>query len=170
MITQVIFREKPADSSKLHNPEGLFNDQEKKLYNISMVISFASYFYSIFVPLKLGTAWFYVRFLVYLVGVIFGIIAQIEFARPSLNEPATTGVYAISRNPMYLGTFLVYLGIGISCISWIYLLMAVVFIILDNNVFIIAEERWCLEQYGDAYRKYMNRTPRWIGIPKSGKK
>ena len=30
-----------------------------------------------------------------------------------------------------------------------------------------AEERFLLEQYGDAYREYKNRTPRWIRIPKS---
>lgn len=29
-----------------------------------------------------------------------------------------------------------------------------------------AEERYCLYMYGDDYRKYMKRTPRWIGIPK----
>jgi protein-S-isoprenylcysteine O-methyltransferase Ste14 len=28
------------------------------------------------------------------------------------------------------------------------------------------EERELLEKYGDAYRKYMDSTPRWIGIPK----
>jgi len=30
----------------------------------------------------------------------------------------------------------------------------------------IPEERFYLKKYGDAYREYMNRTPRWIGIPK----
>jgi len=29
-----------------------------------------------------------------------------------------------------------------------------------------AEERFCLKQYGDTYREYMNKTPRWLGIPK----
>jgi len=40
-------------------------------------------------------------------------------------------------------------------------------IVSDRGV--IVEERFCLEKYGDAYREYMNRTPRWIGIPKSEK-
>lgn len=31
----------------------------------------------------------------------------------------------------------------------------------------IGEERFCLDYYGDAYRNYMERTPRWIGLPKS---
>jgi protein-S-isoprenylcysteine O-methyltransferase Ste14 len=30
------------------------------------------------------------------------------------------------------------------------------------------EERECLEVYRNTYGEYMNRTPRWAGIPKSG--
>jgi len=33
--------------------------------------------------------------------------------------------------------------------------------------FIYFEEQSCLEKYGDAYHEYMDRTPRYIGIPKS---
>ena len=29
------------------------------------------------------------------------------------------------------------------------------------------EEQDLLEKYGNVYREYMNRTPKWIGIPKS---
>jgi protein-S-isoprenylcysteine O-methyltransferase Ste14 len=172
LIARVFFtgNEKPAESSRSHNPSGLFNIQEKRLYKIAMVITFASYFYSIFLPLRLGPPWFYAGLVVYLVGVLFGIMAQIGFATPPLDEPATKGVYRSSRNPMYFGTFLIYIGISIACLSWIFLLIAVVGMILDNNVFVIAEERWCLEKYGDAYREYMNKTPKWIGIPKSKKR
>ena len=35
--------------------------------------------------------------------------------------------------------------------------------------FIKIEEAQCLGHYGGAYREYMDRTPRWIGIPKSEK-
>jgi len=44
-------------------------------------------------------------------------------------------------------------------------LYSIILIIL-MNILAIPEERFCLEKYGDAYREYMNRTPRWIGIPK----
>ena len=36
--------------------------------------------------------------------------------------------------------------------------------------FIKMEEAFCLGHYGAAYREYMNKTPRWIGIPKSNKR
>ena len=86
-----------------------------------------------------------------------------------LDRPATEGLYRISRNPIYLSTFLIDIGIGIACASWIYLLYAMIEIILQHMT-LGAEERWCLEKYGDAYREYMNRTPKWIGIPKSEKR
>ena len=59
-----------------------------------------------------------------------------------------------------------FIGVGIACASWVYILFAWVWII----VWLIAipyEERDLIEKYSNAYREYMNRTPRWIGIPKS---
>jgi len=53
-------------------------------------------------------------------------------------------------------------------LTWIFLLCAVVWII-SWNIGVINEERFLIEKYGDAYREYMNRTARWIGIPKSTK-
>ena len=58
-----------------------------------------------------------------------------------------------------------HLSIGITCASWIYLICAVVFVIL-LHIGVAPEERFLLEKYGDVYKKYIARTPRWIGIPK----
>ena len=146
-----------------------FNKKEMKLYGISQLIFWASVIYSFFSPLELGTAWFYVGLLVYLFGMILTIVAGTNLDNTPMNRPATEGLYRISRNPIYLGTFMVFIGIGIACASWLFLLLAVVFMIL-YDILIVPEEHWCLEKYGDAYREYMNRTPRWIGIPKSKKK
>jgi len=125
--------------------------------------------YSIFLPLKLDTVWFYVGLPIYLLGVIFSIMAGVSFATTPLDKPVTKGVYRISRNPMDFFGFLIFMGIGIACASWLFLLFLMIGIIVSNRG-AIAEERFCLEKYGDAYREYMNRTPRWIGIPKSEKK
>jgi len=146
-----------------------YNKKEKRLGNILTVIFFASVIYGVFLPLKLWTAWFYVGLSIYLLGVIFLIMAMLNFATTPLDKPVTKGVYHISRHPIYFVGFLTFIGMGIACISWIFLLLAIIFIIL-MNMLVIPEERWCLEKYGDAYREYMNRTPRWIGIPKSDKK
>ena len=146
-----------------------FNEKEKKLYGISQLMFWASVIYSVFLPLKPGTVWFYAGLLVYLFGMIFTIVAGTSLDNTPINRPATEGLYRISRNPIYLGTFLIFIGIGIACASWLFLLLIAVFIVL-YYILIAPEERWCLEKYGDTYREYMIRTPKWIGIPKSEKR
>jgi protein-S-isoprenylcysteine O-methyltransferase Ste14 len=129
-----------------------FNENEKKLYGISQLIFWASVIYSFFLPLKLVTAWFYVGLLVYLFGMIFTIVAGMSLDNTPMNRPAAKGLYRISRNPIYLGTFLIFIGTGIACASWLFLLLVAVFIVL-YDILIAPEERWCLEKYGDAYRE-----------------
>ena len=96
-------------------------------------------------------------------------VATLNFATTSVDKPVTKGVYAFSRNPMYVGESLINIGISIVCLSWIFFLVAVVVVILEHNV-VVSEERFCLKKYGATYREYMDRTPRWIGTPKSKKK
>ena len=144
------------------------NKREKKLDYLSASTFLASIIYSFFLPLKLGTAWLYLGLIVFLFGMIFTIVAGISFVNAPLDRPATKGLYRISRNPIYLGTNLIFTGIGIASASWLILLMIAISIVLQD-ILIGAEERWCLEKYGDAYREYMKRTPKWIGIPKPGK-
>ena len=123
--------------------------------------------YSVFLPLTVGTAWFYAGLPVYLLGLAFITIAMLTFIATPVDEPNTTGLYRISRHPMYLGILLVYIGIGIASASWVYLLLAFAYLATYRNVFVIPEERFCCEKFGNTYREYMNKTPRWIGIPKS---
>jgi protein-S-isoprenylcysteine O-methyltransferase Ste14 len=123
--------------------------------------------YSIFLPLKVGTIWFYVGIPISILAIVMGFMAGISFASGPFDKPMTGGIYRISRHPWYFAWFLMFVGIGIACASWVFLLCAVVWII-SWNIGVVSEERVCLEKYGDAYREYMNRTPRWIGIPKSG--
>jgi protein-S-isoprenylcysteine O-methyltransferase Ste14 len=143
--------------------------KEKMLGSIDMVIVFAFYAYSVFLPLKLGTLWVSAGLLIYLLGMLGMILALLSFHNTPVDKPVTKGVYRISRHPMYVGQILIYISISIACLSWIFLLPVIVAAILESYI-VTAEERICLNQYGDAYREYMDRIPRWLGIPKSGKK
>lgn len=145
-----------------------YNTRDKRLLSILMVTCLASWIYSVFLPLKLGTAWFYTGLSIYLLGDVFITMSVLSFATTPLGKPNTKGVYRISRHPMNFGWFLISISIGIACASWIFLLLAIVFLFPLMHTLAIPEERLCLERFGDAYREYMNRTPRWIGIPKSG--
>ena len=143
----------------------LYNKAEKRIVSISMLMLLLVLIYSIFLPLKLGTPWFYVGLPIYLFGLVMFITAIVNIATTPLGEPFTNGVYRYSRHPMYFSGFFTFIGIGIATASCIFLLLSVVGIILETFI-VIPEERFCLEKYGAAYRVYMNRTPRWIGGPK----
>ncbi len=131
-----------------------------------MIISFV---YAVFLPLKFAATWLISGLVIYLFGVVFTIVAVLNFATSPKGKVITKGLYGASRNPMYIGMILMQIGLGIACSSWLYLLLTVVLLIL-LNANLSAEERYCLYRYGDDYRKYVNKTPRWIGIPKSEKK
>ena len=145
----------------------LSSEIEKKLYGPMWIIWFIACAYSIFLPMRLGTMWFYVGLPIALIGTIAytaGIVSF--FTTPMEKEPLTGGLYRYSRHPMYITQLVMFIGVGIACASWVFLLFTVVYTIL-SFIIAIPEEQSCLEKYGDAYREYMNRTPRWIGIPKS---
>ena len=142
-----------------------YNKVEKRIVSISMLMLLLNLIYSIFLPLKLGTPWFYVGLPIYLFGLVMFITAIVNIATTPLGEPFTKGVYRYSRHPMYFFGFFTFIGIGIATASWVFLLLSVAGIILEVFI-VIPEEHFCLEKYGTAYRKYMNRTPRWIGVPK----
>ena len=153
-----------ADNMKAPAPQ---NQTEKRYRNPWAILCFLTIIYSIFLPLKLGTMWYYIGMPICLVGAILYMITSMNFAMTTIrNEPVIKGLYRYSRHPMYVTLFLMFLGLGIASASWIVLLFAIISMALWVPLS-ISEEQFCLEQYGDAYREYMDRTPRWIGIPKS---
>jgi protein-S-isoprenylcysteine O-methyltransferase Ste14 len=140
--------------------------KEKRIVNAVFLPLIVSFVYAVFLPLRLGTAWLYSGVVVYLFGVAFSIVAVLNFATSPKDKVITKGVYSISRNPMYIGLILMQIGLGIICSSWLYLLLTLVLLILLNEN-LSAEERYCIYRYGDSYREYRNKTPRWLGIPKA---
>jgi protein-S-isoprenylcysteine O-methyltransferase Ste14 len=143
-----------------------FNKKQKGAFFSLHMLNLLMFIYSVFVPIKLGTVWFYVGLPVYLIGLIFYALVFAAFARTPPEKLVTGGIYRYSRNPMQLSGFLAVLGIGIATASWIFLLIAVLFLLMPL-AYLKTEERFLLNFYGDVYRDYTNRTPRWIGIPKS---
>jgi len=81
---------------------------------------------SIFLPLKLGTAWFYAGLFIYLLGLLILTITIVNVASTPLGRPFTKGVYRYSRNPGYISQVIVFVGIGIAAASWFYLLLSAI--------------------------------------------
>lgn len=75
---------------------------------------------------------------------------------------ATTGVYAHTRNPMYLGVAATYAGVAtlLACL-WCLFLLPVALATLHHGV-VRAEERHLAARFGGAYLDYARRVRRWI--------
>jgi len=133
---------------------------------VSMAVDTMAVAYSIFLPLKLGTIWFYAGLAIFLIGLVVLTTATVNFATTPMDVPVTRGIYHYSRHPLYVASLLIYMSVGIAAASWVFLL---VFVVQSVSIRIAAieEERFCLEKYGEAYREYIVKTPRWLGLPKS---
>ena len=152
---------------KAGQPPDMKPSQTYKIISfISMPLWLLATAYSIFLPFKLGTIWFYIGLSIFLVGLIINMFATINFATTPMNEPVTRGVYRYSRHPIYVALVLIYLSVSIASVSWVFLLLTIL-LAVEVSLSVTDEERFCLEKYGDAYRKYMKRTTRWIGLPQS---
>ena len=78
-------------------------------------------------------------------------------------ELVTSGVYAISRNPAFLGFDLVYIGILLMFFNWI-LLAATSFAALMFHLQIVnVEEDFLLEAFGEDYIAYRKSVNRYLG-------
>jgi protein-S-isoprenylcysteine O-methyltransferase Ste14 len=71
------------------------------------------------------------------------------------------GVFAISRNPVFLGMRIVLLGLFLILPNALSLLILVLADTL-MQVQVRLEEQHLLALHGDAYREYGRRTRRWI--------
>lgn len=72
------------------------------------------------------------------------------------------GVFAVSRNPIYLGDLMVLAGCCLRWEAWFSLvLVPVLFVILERR-FIEAEEARLLEAFPEDAPEYLARVRRWI--------
>jgi protein-S-isoprenylcysteine O-methyltransferase Ste14 len=138
--------------------------------SLSKLIFFPAALYSVFLPLKIGAIWFYVGLPITLIGLVGTMIVFVDWANTPAGEPVTRGIYRYSRHPMYVMDVFLFLGVSIISASWVFLLLTIILGVgVTRPYFIKIEEAECIGHYGAAYLEYMNRTPRWLGIPKSKK-
>lgn len=74
----------------------------------------------------------------------------------------SSGIYKISRNPMYFGIFIGLLGVGLYLENGISILSALLFLIYITQFQIKPEEKILSHKFGEKYHKYVKATRRWI--------
>ena len=118
---------------------------------------------TVFVPMRTGTVWFYSGLAVFIFGFVLYTNAMVHFAEADPNSPVVTGVYRISRHPMQVFSLVMWVGVGLATASPVILGICCIQPLLAR-VYMIAQERFCVQQYGEPYREYLARTPRFLGV------
>jgi protein-S-isoprenylcysteine O-methyltransferase Ste14 len=98
-----------------------------------------------------------IGFVLFVPALILIIAATVAIARGTLAE---TGISRIVRHPMYLGTALAAFALILvfqSNLSLVLGVMAIFSLWMASRL----EDQYNIERFGDAYRAYMHRVPRW---------
>jgi protein-S-isoprenylcysteine O-methyltransferase Ste14 len=111
-----------------------------------------------------------VGFALVVIGFLLGIAAFVEFrkARTTINPHGSvtsiigSGVYRLTRNPIYLGFVLMLIGLPLNSGTFWGLLLAPLMIISFNNLVIQHEEKYLEKKFGDVYTGYKSRVRRWL--------
>lgn len=94
-------------------------------------------------------------------GIAMLALSTVAFAKPAENGIHTKGIYRFSRNPMYIGYFLYFLGCAVLAHSTVMYIILLIFQVSAHFV-ILSEERWCIKQFGEEYRDYMEKVRRYL--------
>lgn len=107
-----------------------------------------------------AAAWF-----VFLGGAIFRIWATLWIAGRKKQVLVDDGPYRMCRNPLYLGTFAMAIGIGLFLKSLIF--GAGIGLVLGLYLWFVvpAEEGYMRSRFGSDYDSYCRRSPRWLPRP-----
>ncbi|TLG72884.1 methyltransferase family protein [Culicoidibacter larvae] len=115
----------------------------------------------LFLSVDFSSSFVYVGGFVYFLGIVILVISTINFSHPDEQRLNTNGLYRFSRNPMYVGYFLYFMGCVLLTGS-IVLLVALFVFQLSCHWLILAEEQWCIAQFGEQYRQYMKKVRRYF--------
>lgn len=105
-----------------------------------------------------------------ILGIIFILPAIIKFFKTKntlvtikpANSLQTSGVYSTSRNPMYLGLLMLYIGMAFfKGNSWTLIFIPVVILVITYFV-IRKEEKYLTRAFGNDYIEYRKKVRRWI--------
>jgi protein-S-isoprenylcysteine O-methyltransferase Ste14 len=103
-------------------------------------------------------------------GFVMIVMGMRRFQAAGTNIPPTLpttalvvdGIYRRTRNPLYLGMTLVYLGLGIAAGSLWAIGLVVPLLWVMNTGVIAREEHYLERKFGDPYRAYKAGVRRWV--------
>ena len=159
LVYMAIFREvgKRAVDTSWYTPRDKFWAMVSTFLQIVLLVL------SIFVPFKLGTAWFLIGSTIFALSFAAFIWAFHSYGIDPAGKTIKSGIYRWSRNPMYFFFFAGMFGTCIASAS-LWLLIVTVPFGIAMHFTILGEERYCAQTYGKEYLEYKAKTPRYLLI------
>ena len=71
----------------------------------------------------------------------------------------TTGIYSITRNPLYLANYIIWLGISIYSLSYILTIITSLFFLFIYERIILVEEDFLAKTHTTDYKEFIKKTP-----------
>ncbi len=112
--------------------------------------------------------WVGLGLVVIAVGIAAKAVSQFRQAGTSipLDQPTdalvTSGLYSLSRNPIYIALVVLYVGLSITLTTgWALLVLPILLMVLQRGV-IEREETFLAEEFGETYIAYKKKVPRWL--------
>lgn len=103
----------------------------------------------------------YISLTLFLFGAVLYVKSIADYAKPNTEGINKNGLYKLSRNPMYVVFFVHFLGIGLLVELWLFFVFLLLFQI-SVHYLILAEEQWCIQQFGEKYKQYMKEVRRYF--------
>lgn len=136
--------------------------QKQRIFTvIGKLFSLACLVLVFLTPLKIESGLFIAGLAQYAIGLAGLVTAMLNFKDTRPDQPVTKGVYRISRHPQIVSLFVIFFGVCLAIGSWAALFMLAMSRLLQHFG-ILAEEEVCLKRYGEPYRAFMARVPRYL--------
>ena len=117
----------------------------------------------IFMPVRFDTPFFIIGLSIFFLGYSAYLMSLINYATSNPDKAVTKGIFRFSRNPQQISTIIMWVGIGLITSCYLIIVVCLIQIITSYPTF-IAQEKFCIEKYGDDYKEYMKKTPRYLLI------
>jgi protein-S-isoprenylcysteine O-methyltransferase Ste14 len=148
--------------------ERVFADPKTQLHGIKrlalhlgQLVAIAFILLMVFTPITHSLGLLASGSAIYLLGTSTVIVALRSFRLEVKGKPAKHGLYRVSRNPQWVGLFLVLIGTAIVSGAWLPIAM-VVLVGCIYHLQILEEERACASIYGEEYLLYLGQVPRYF--------
>lgn len=159
----MIFANRKRGSS-IEDPDFYESPSGKKCGTINRVHLLVVFLVCLLTPLNFRKL-FLIGLPLYIIGIVLNAIAMYSFAEFT-GGVNTKGIYRYSRNPMYIGASLFYLGlclIGWSLsVSGILLLVVLIWWFILSHKAILLEESFLEQKYGETFLRYKKSVPRYF--------